>query len=778
MSIKERLWAKLLLIVSGLLIIGYIFFVSIRTDRRSQPEGEPVRLQDVLILTEALDESYGREEPYLELNKALEANGESYVTYRQFQRLSELLDGQENTDREKQMLTELSEEYDRKYSEESFLLLEDWYRFYGSWVDARGMEDVLRPVNITVLGVGSQVTDGEGKPLPEDRLLTGEGTYAYRSDLFQVRRYQTLKAYIKDEILLTIMETVEPDMSLQNLWVVEADTEKLQVFYQGYEIWFPYEEAESAQREQIADLAFSEGILRSVKLKKEKVGGRLLSMGDGLLEIEGMGEYACAEDMRVYRLYDSLAEGELKDLRIGYDYTDFVIEEGRVCAALISRDEAMENIRVVIKNTDFADIYHEKVKLTADTDFVIRYGDYADRESREFPAGETVEIDEHSEFFQGERICIEPIALTGKITLLSVERTQGTPACRGKLEITRAEEGLVIVNEVLLEEYLYSVVPSEMPASYPLEALKAQAVCARTYAYRNMQRAGMADFGAHVDDSVGYQVYNNIPEDARTTRAVKETRGLLLYYGEELCGSYYYSTSCGFGTDADIWKSESKEDVSYLRSVRIGREEEGYTGESMMEEENFASFICDKFDSDYESEEAWYRWTCRVDAVDEERMLENLKKRFAANPKLILTRNQEGGYESAEVKKLGKVRDIRIVKRGRGGVADELILEGTKNTFKVVSEYNIRCVLSDGRSMIIRQDGSEVPAGSLLPSAYFTVEVQKEEEVLTGYSLTGGGYGHGVGMSQNGARQMAEQGYGADEILTFFYASCEVRNIY
>ena len=98
-----------------------------------------------------------------------------------------------------------------------------------------------------------------------------------------------------------------------------------------------------------------------------------------------------------------------------------------------------------------------------------------------------------------------------------------------------------MINELLLEEYLYAVVPSEMPASYPLEALKAQAVCARTYAYARILHAGLPEYGAHVDDSTAFQVYNNILENAQTTKAVRETKGELLWYGQELADTYYYS---------------------------------------------------------------------------------------------------------------------------------------------------------------------------------------------------------------------------------------------
>ena len=149
-----------------------------------------------------------------------------------------------------------------------------------------------------------------------------------------------------------------------------------------------------------------------------------------------------------------------------------------------------------------------------------------------------------------------------KIILKSVNRNQGIPAYRGTLELVNTEKGIVVVNELSLEEYLYSVVPSEMPASYPEEALCAQAICARTYAYAHMQNAAFPEFGAHVDDSTSYQVYNNILEQERTTTAVKDTYGKLLFTGQgELAGTYYYSTSCGIGSDANVWKTEAAKNI-------------------------------------------------------------------------------------------------------------------------------------------------------------------------------------------------------------------------
>ncbi len=780
MSKNGRMFLKILMILAGMLIIGYILTVSVRMNRILQPEGNYIRLQDVMILTEALEENfaavYGGDERYTGWKESLEADREALLTYGQ------LLDWMDMFSEETEGTwdsREWKQEFGKKYRKEHFVLAGDWYPVYEDALKKRGMQDTIVLADVTVLGIGSEVSDGAGGVLAEDTLLAEEGIYTFRSDEFASHKYQTIRVYRKDGELLTLREVVSRGMDWKNVWIMEAeDGERLQAFYREREIWLSYDKAESTWREQIADFDFADGKLQSVKIKEEKISGKLLSVRDGVMEIEGAGKYPYDEDMKVYKLYGSLTESGRQELRIGYDFTDFVLDGGVICAGLLTRDEAMENIRVVIKNTGYAGAYHEEVKLTADTDFILRYGEYDAMESREYHAGDVVTIDGESEYFKGDRIYIEPGALTGRIRLLSVERSQGNPSYRGKMEIAKTPEGLVIVNELLLEEYLYSVVPSEMPASYPLEALKAQAVCARTYAYRNMVHSGIAAFGSHVDDSAGYQVYNNIAENAQATKAVRETAGQLLYYGEDLCGSYYYSTSCGFGTDAGVWKSDGAEDTSYLKARRIGEEEEGYDGESMKEEDTFEAFITQAHSSDYESGEAWYRWEYETGEIDTEELLEDIRKRYEANARLVLTKNGEGEYESREIGKLGDIKDMYIAKRGGGGVADELVIEGTGNTFKIISEHNIRYVLSNGEGETVRQDGSKASSSSLLPSGYFTIMTSKKKDVVVGYRLIGGGYGHGVGMSQNGAKEMAKKGFTSEDILTFFYDSCEVRDVY
>lgn len=144
----------------------------------------------------------------------------------------------------------------------------------------------------------------------------------------------------------------------------------------------------------------------------------------------------------------------------------------------------------------------------------------------------------------------------------------------------------------------------------------------------------------------------------------------------------------------------------------------------------------------------------------------------------MLTRQADGTYMASEPPKLGKILEIAVTDRGPGGVANGLEIRGEGGTVRIETEHNIRYVLCDGRTPVIRQDGSRADASSMLPSAFFTISTFKESGIVVGYSLSGGGFGHGVGLSQNGAKNMALSGCTSGEILAFFYKGCDLKTVY
>ncbi len=766
---------KLALIFFCLLFLVCIWLGRKERDRETL-QGEKITVEDVVILLKALD---------LSVEDLSFHNDESswsvYLTYGQYIEIYEKLNGAEMN---------LPDHKD-KYKEEQEVLKEDWYAAYRLMLAHLDTESSIWETTVFLMKLDTEskqaYTDNGGMESP----------YHYRSSSFEQNVLQQLRVYVKGDEMLTVCEILRQDYVLNNVWVMEVADNVLECFY--HQITFRVKTDTPVERESVADLTFRDGKLTDVREKTEKIHGKLLRVTGDELEIEGQGVYPISEDMEVYKLYGSLRTMDRADLRIGYADTDFVVYEGKVCAGLISGEEAADRIRVLLKNTVHNSDHHEEVQLVVD--------------------GETIQV--RAEDLQiGERRIYQCAALTDKVLVHTEGIVKEDHAYRGAIECYRTTDGMVLINELPLEEYLYAVVPSEMPASYPLEALKAQAVCARTYAYQNIMKAGLPEVGAHVDDTTSYQVYHNGSENAASTTAVKETSGILLTWQGEPAQNYYYSTSCGVGTNAGIWKSREAGDIPYLQAVRL-KQPENMNGESngtqqeqtadrevseqdemittmaatdkttvaiaaetgtqtpddLKDEDTFYRFITSKNDKDLEKEEPWYRWSYTVEKLDAKAMTARIQARYAASPQSILTKAQGDYYVSQPVEELGRIRDLSVARRGAGGVAEELLIETDTGSYKVVSEYNIRSVLCDGISEVVRQDESTTVPKTLLPSGFFVLETGKEEGNVIGYTLTGGGYGHGVGMSQNGARALGREGASYRVILEYFFKGCELERL-
>ena len=370
------------------------------------------------------------------------------------------------------------------------------------------------------------------------------------------------------------------------------------------------------------------------------------------------------------------------------------------------------DIRVLIMTNGFSDITHSQVSLSSESGMVVTYGE----NKKEYKGENTLKIaPDHKWFDEGT---VRVGAKKGKIKIESIKRGDGQPSYDGVIELRSTAEGIVIINELPVESYLCGVVPSEMPASYELEALKAQAVCARSYAYRQMEKYAYPEYEAHINDSSSYQVYNNSKQAKASSKAVKETAGQTVRYKGEIVSTYFYSTSCGKTTTMEAWGTKPGKKNGYLYSAEVKGE-----------------------NGDYEKELPWYRWSVTAPA-------ETLSNLVGLNTG----------------KDIGRLESIEITKRGPGDVAIVMKVVGDKGSVTVKTENKIRRALGGSEYKIRRQDGSETNGRDLLPSAFFTIEKKGDEFVIQG-----GGFGHGIGMSQTGANEMAKQGKNYKEILALFY---------
>lgn len=210
--------------------------------------------------------------------------------------------------------------------------------------------------------------------------------------------------------------------------------------------------------------------------------------------------------------------------------------------------------------------------------------------------------------------------------------------------------------------------------------------------------------------------------------------------------AYYFSTSSGHTTDGSIWGADAST-LPYLQGIVLKDSRETM---NLTNNDDFAAFIKDKDYITYESEFAMYRWHGKIT----NRQLEE------------------------KITGVGTILNVTMIERGVGGIGKKLRIEGSDGTRTINGQGQIRSLLGNKGITITKNDGQTLTGWDTLPSAFVAIEVEGiDENNVTTFHIYGGGYGHGVGMSQNGAQGMAKAGKSYDEILKFFYDGVEVKEI-
>ncbi len=318
---------------------------------------------------------------------------------------------------------------------------------------------------------------------------------------------------------------------------------------------------------------------------------------------------------------------------------------------------------------------------------------------------------------------------------------------RGGIMLLPDGNKITVVNRLGIDEYLYGVVNQEMSRSNPAEALKAQAIAARNFVAVKQYSHSAGGFG--VCTTTHCQVYKGYEgETEETNRAVDETSGLLMYANGIPVEAYYHKNSGGHTEDSEnVWYAT----LSYLRAV-----EDPYT--------------------------PVYPWSLTLSYDEIRNCLET------------------AGYDP------GDIIAVDIIEKTDAGGVYSLLIEGDNATL-VLQKDKIRSIFGSTKiksSMFSIDAGSDPltirsSSGSTQADAYLYIvsrdgikrSVKKSDIYissgdgftvkpgmnLSGNSLmmTGTGYGHRIGMSQDGAIEMAKQGFDFEEILKFYYSGVEIR---
>jgi SpoIID/LytB domain protein len=313
----------------------------------------------------------------------------------------------------------------------------------------------------------------------------------------------------------------------------------------------------------------------------------------------------------------------------------------------------------------------------------------------------------------------------------------------GKMEIYSAGSGeaarLTLVNEVPLPEYVAGVIEKEMPASFCLEALRAQAIAARSYALSYLGRH--AEEGFDLCAETHCQVYRGLPDPfAPAVSAAFSTRGQIITFQGQPVRTFYHST-CGGETADGLFLSENSTGLPYLAGAPDAQSRQPLSGE-----EAISRFLSEN-SSGYCSISPKYRW--RVS--------------FTAEEMNALIQANLGGAIGIPGLNAGKVKSLRIASR-RGARVKTLEVECESGTYSV-----------QGNSIRWLFCGDSGTSSSRLLSTLFTLSMEKDGAGSPKrYNFTGGGWGHGVGMCQWGAEGRARVGASASDILSAYFPGTEL----
>jgi stage II sporulation protein D len=468
------------------------------------------------------------------------------------------------------------------------------------------------------------------------------------------------------------------------------------------------------------------------------------------------------------------------DLIVGMTDLALYQHNGRLAAAVAAEPYGPRLIRVNLSTTGHGSIYHEKVKLSSSRGWQVTEAVTGRQIS--LPPG-TVELQARDEKILmdsqefAHRLLFAPGNGDGQLEFSSISRSGGPPSYYGTLEVANFGGKLVVVNEVPLEQYLYYVVPGEMPAYFGPQALEVQAVVARTFALGNLYASQWRSTSAHVVDSVLSQVYNNGGTNSSAIAAVEATRGEYLAANGSPAAVRFFSTSCGYTANAhQVWAGKDGFPGTPIPWL-TARPQHPREPMDLAGEEAFASFIKKPPAGAYDAKSPWFRWHAAIPVGQlEEIIRENLRQVFADNPEVLLVQTGDGfaPVRTMPDDPLGELLDLIPAQRGAGGLLMAVDIVGSRGTWRVQREYYIRQVLRPqalgGPAIeLVLHDGSKRVNFNLLPSAFVTWELEREGEQLKAVRFFGGGFGHGVGMSQYGVRELAALGWSRKQILEHYF---------
>ncbi len=372
---------------------------------------------------------------------------------------------------------------------------------------------------------------------------------------------------------------------------------------------------------------------------------------------------------------------------------------------------------------------------------------------------------------------------------------------RGMMEIaplTKAfdashyQGALRVVNVVEMEEYLKGVVPWEMTPSAPLEALKAQAICARSELLAKAQSKRFHPHGFDVTDYDNCQGYPGAEnETPASTLAVEQTKGQVLYYKGRIADAVYGTNSGGVtASDEDVWKGSA---TPYLRSVRDFSPSLHSTMAQVikanMSEDDWAAYCSQNLPAYGQPNTSDRRQLASRRATSRrvaQLFQDNDLPEFYRWSRFISAEAMAKAMTAQFNVKMAVATEIRVLERAPSGHIKKLAVSGQQFSGQLASSTPqptadprpLTTVTIQGDSQIRSMLTGRMGSTTALPSSTFVALPQKDATgAVIGWILKGAGWGHGVGMCQRGAQNHALAGWNCQQILQHYFTGVEIKRL-
>lgn len=615
---------------------------------------------------------------------------------------------------------------------------------YAVWCSV--FSDIMKGKNIGYDELIILGTKQNSKNLQGGFVITDKGLYSYEGFNIDVYKNKKVKVIHKQDEIIAVTEVLDLKPTLKRAIIKKIGNNYIDIFIGGASVNLTYKDIDIKGAYGLCDIQIEENNILDIQYYQNIIKGKINAITNNNIRINNTN-YLLEKDFKVYSFINkNLTLKTMNNLIIGEDIATFFTKnnENKIYGAIIDEDIIYDTVRVLTQeNKNILNI----TSSSQDGFNITVKGKQSNLKNL------SIKKDDDFNIGENEIIIIKPLKNNDYIIV-------NDKYYINKLEIYKQKDKYFVIDELSIEDYIYSKLNANTYGYDEIEMLKVLSVIYRTEVINNIIQNNLYKLGVNIQSDINFK---NISKDVK--EAVNSTKGIYLTYENEVIKPTYFEYSSGItSNNLDIWINSLQKE--YLTGVS------DYTDEihkQLNEEMNANIFFKTKDIEALEKDSKYFRWTTTL-GKDE---LANLSKQIICESQkteninyIIILKNDKQIYK--DIKDIGNIKDINVLKRGVSGNIIEIEFIFDNYNILVKSDTLIRKIFKI--DFLIDNNNEKVDFIKNVPSSSFVFDkIYGVDEKLEKIVLYGGGYGHNVGLSLYGAYKRAIAGEKYKDIISHYY---------